>query len=100
MLKNIRAKLMSNNSNKNKLSNKIAIILSIFFIVIGGGYFIYDEVVYKNKDIVTIIPLLLMFPIGVGIYFLLKRGFSIMSIKILIIVVCALLLGIGSLWSF
>jgi len=91
---------MSNNSNKNKLSNKIAIILSIFFIVIGGGYFIYDEVVYKNKDIVTIIPLLLMFPIGVGIYFLLKRGFSIMSIKILIIVVCALLLGIGSLWSF
>ncbi|WP_392564349.1 hypothetical protein RHO13_01910 [Orbus wheelerorum] len=88
----------------NKLSNKIAIIVCVPFLIIGGAYFIYHECVLKGKDISEIISenilLIFMFSVACGIHFLLEKGFSIISIKILILFIGAVVFFIGNLFNW
>lgn len=79
-------------SNKNKLGNKIAKIICIPFIIIGGGFFIYHELFIMGKDIQGCIPLIFMFLLMCGIYALLKKGFASITIKVAVIIIAALLL--------
>ncbi|WP_392564218.1 hypothetical protein RHO13_00920 [Orbus wheelerorum] len=84
----------------NKLSNKIAIIVGIPLLIIVGAYSFYHEFVLEGKDISGSISIIVMFFVMFGVYFLLKKGFSIINIKIVFIFISAVLLFIGNLLNW
>lgn len=81
----------SDNSKENKLGNRIAIIICIPLIILMGGYFIYHESFVMGKDVFGYIPLIFIFLVLCVFYFLKKRGFSTIAIKLGMIVITAVL---------